>query len=336
MISRNISFSCILLLFLTACTNNPLDISIDGIKTDLAFVNVDSTLFYSDSTELMNKHLEFKSEIENIYAYEIGHCLQIGDLVDSAFYNRIMLFRSDSTIQKLEKSIQMTFKDKSEIESKITDGFNHLKYHFPKGKQPTKIVYLNALFNSGVFCTETEIGIGLERFLGESNEIIKRLPSQYYFDWMKKAMDKQYLERDVLAGWIETHYVDEASGSLAEHIVRAGKVMYLTEAAFPNEDPSLILRYSKEDYQWALDNEYEFWKYLVDENLLFKIDERNTVNMINEGPFTPGLPGQDSPDRLGQFLGWRMIHSYMEQYDVSVAELMKLSFNEILQAYEID
>ena len=108
------------------------------------------------------------------------------------------------------------------------------------------------------------------------------------------------------------------------------------EAAFPNEDPSLILRYSKEDYQWALDNEYKFWQYLVDENLLFKIDERTVANMINEGPFTPGLPDQNSPDRLGQFLGWRMIHSYMEQYDISVSELINLTFNEILQAYEID
>lgn len=336
MISRNISFSFILLLFLTGCSNNPLDVSIEDIKTDLTFVNVDSILFYSDSSRLMQKHNEFKKEIENIYAYEIGHCLQFGNVSDTAFYNRMMLFRSDSTIQKLEKSIQQKFKSKTEMEAKITDGFNHLKYHFPKGKQPKKIVYLNALFNSGVFCTETEIGIGLERFLGESNEIIKRLPSDYYFDWMKKAMDKQYLERDVLAGWIETHYVDEVSGTLAEHIVRSGKVLYLTEAAFPNEDPSLILRYSKEDYQWALDNEYMFWQYLVDENLLFKIDERTTMNMINEGPFTPGLPDQDSPDRLGQFLGWRMIHSYMEQNDISVSELINLSFNEILQAYEID
>lgn len=323
-------------LLLTGCTNDPLDVSIDGVKTDIKFVNADEIIFYADSSLLMQKHHEFKKEIKDIYDYEIGYCLQIGDLVDSAFYNSISAFRKDTSIQKLEKYIQDEFKDKSKIESKINDGFKHLKYHFPNGKQPKNIVYLNALFNSGVFCTENEIGIGLERFLGESNEIVQQLNPQFYFDWMKTAMDKKYLERDVLAGWITTHYVDEVNGSLAEHIVRAGKILYLTEAAFPNEDPSLILRYSKEDYQWALDNEYQFWKFLVDENLLFKVDEKTTMNMINEGPFTPGLPDQESPDRLGQFIGWRMIHSYMEQYDISLEELMKLSYNEILQAYEID
>lgn len=321
---------------LVSCSNNPLDISIDGIKTDLAFVNVDEVLFYSDSATLMKKHHEFKSEIKDIYDYEIGHCLQIGDLVDSAFYNSISAFRKDASIQKLETYIQKEFKDKTAIESKITDGFKHLKYHFPKGKQPKKIVYLNALFNSGVFCTENEIGIGLERFLGESNEIVQQLNPKYYFDWMKVAMDKKYLERDVLTGWITTHYIDEVTGSLAQHIVRAGKILYLTEAAFPHEDPSLILRYSKENYQWALDNEYKIWQFLVDEKLLFKIDEKTTMNMINEGPFTPGLPDQNSPDRLGQFIGWRMIHSYMEQNDISLEELINLPYNEILQAYEID
>lgn len=336
MISRNISFSFILIILLTGCTNNPLDVSIDGVETKISFVNVDEIIFSADSSKLMKKHHEFKKEIKDIYDYEIGYCLQLGDLADSAFYNSISTFRKDTSIQKLEKYIQDEFKDKSTIESKIIDGFKHLKYHFPNGKQPKNVVYLNALFNSGVFCTENEIGIGLERFLGESNEIVQQLNPQFYFDWMKAAMDKKYLERDVLAGWITTHYVDEVNGSLAEHIVRAGKILYLTEAAFPNEDPSLILRYSKEDYQWALDNEYQFWKFLVDENLLFKVDEKTTMNMINEGPFTPGLPDQESPDRLGQFIGWRMIHSYMEQYDISLEQLMKLSYNEILQAYEID
>ena len=336
MISRNISFSLFLILLLSGCTSNPLDISIDGIKSDIEFVNVDEGLFYSDSVWLIKNHQNYKKEIKDIYDYEIGHCLQIGNVNDSVFYTSLMAFRNDTSIQKLEGYIQKEFKSKAEIELKIKDGFSHLKYHFPKGKQPQKIVYLNALFNSGVFCTEKEIGIGLERFLGEKNEIVQQLNPQYYFDWMKSAMDKKYIERDVLAGWISTHYVDDVNGALAEYIVRAGKIMYLTEAAFPDENPELILRYSKEDYDWALKNEYAFWKYLVDENLLFKKDERTTMNMINEGPFTPGLPDQDSPDRLGQFIGWRMIHSYMEQNDITLEELLKLPYNEILQAYEID
>ncbi len=336
MILRKLSFSFLLITLFAGCVSNPLDIDATAIKVELNFVNVDSTLFYADSSTLIQSHRTFKKEIEDIYAYEIGYCLRIGDVVDSAFYNSIMQFRADTMIQKLEAGIQSKFIDKTKMNAKITEGFKHLKYHFPDGKQPKHIAYMNMLFNSGVFCTENEIGVGLDRFLGASNEVVKQLNPAYYFDWMKKAMDERYLERDVLTGWIETHYLEEVNGNLAEHMVRAGKVLYLTEAAFPEEDPALILRYSEEDYEWALKNEYAFWKYLADEKLLFKIDEKTTANMISEGPFTPGLPDQDGPDRLGQFIGWRMIHSYMEQNDISLKELIELPYNEILQAYEID
>ena len=57
--------------------------------------------------------------------------------------------------------------------------------------------------------------------------------------------------------------------------------------------------------------------------------------MLNDGPFTIGLP-EKGPDRLGQFLGWRMIQIYMEKNDISLEALVKVPYNEILQAYEIE
>ena len=56
-------------------------------------------------------------------------------------------------------------------------------------------------------------------------------------------------------------------------------------------------------------------------------------NLLNEGPFTSGLP-EESPDRLGQFLAWRIVHQYMEDHDISISELNKKSYNELLQNYK--
>jgi hypothetical protein len=95
------------------------------------------------------------------------------------------------------------------------------------------------------------------------------------------------------------------------------------------------LRYSQKDYDWAIENEYALWKYLVDEKMLFKIDELNTKNLLGDGPFTPGLP-EKGPDRLGQFLGYRMILKYMDINSVSLDELLKTTYSDILVEYEID
>jgi hypothetical protein len=333
---RNIYFFVIGLWLLNSCTNNPLKIDASDIHVDIDFINVDSLLVNSDSVELIKAHNRLKAEIKDVYLFEIGNCLRIGELEDTAFYNSIKKFKQDTSIRNLEKHIQHAFVEKSDIENRIIDGFKHLKYHFPKGKIPEHIVYLNTLFSVGVYSDEKDIGIGLERFLGDSNEMIQQLNPKYHFEWMKKAMDAKYLERDVLTGWIATHYIDEVSGNLAENIIFWGKIIYLTEACFPEDPPEIIIRYTSDEYIWALENEYQFWQYLVDEKLLFKIDDRTKMNMVSEGPFTPGIPNQEGPDRLGQFIGWRMVQKYMEKNDVTLKEMVNLPYNDILQEYEID
>jgi len=332
-----LSFVIVLLIFtISSCDTNPLLIDASNTQVEINFVNVDETIYSSDSIELISKHHFYKNELKDIYDYEIGHVLRIGLVEDSAFYNSIKMFRADTSIQTLERRIATLFPFLQEKEKAINNGFSHLKYHFPEGKQPQTIAYLNALFTTAVFCTENEIGIGMEWYLGDTTDVVKQLNPQYYYDWMKIAMDERYYERDILTGWIATHYVDPVEGNLAENMIRWGKILYLTEAAFPEMESSVILRYSQENYDWAIKNEGAFWKYLVDEKLLFKTSEQTTRNMISEGPFTPGLPNQEAPDRYGQFLGWRMIHQYMKKNDVSVAEMVEASYNEIMPEYEVE
>ncbi|MEJ6777343.1 MAG: hypothetical protein QNK85_08490 [Crocinitomicaceae bacterium] len=332
---RNSFIAIIVLIIIISCSHNRLEVDASNIKVNIAYTDMDDMIFNSDSIILMEKHYKFKSEIKDIYDYQVGYCLRIGDVDDTSFYNSIDKYRSDSGIQQLELDIRSHFLDLSNREEIIENGFRHLKYHFPNGKQPTDIIFLNSLFRSGVWCTENEIGVGLEWFLGGSNRIIQELDPQTFFTWMKEGMNDRYFERDVIAGWVETHYLDPAEGRLAEHMIRWGKVLYLTQAAYPSFSPSVILRYSEEDYQWALENEFNYWKYLVDEKLLFKVDEQTTNNMVGEGPFTPGLPGQEGPDRLGQFLGYRMVYNYMCNNEITVEEMLKLSYNDILQAFKI-
>ena len=333
---RNSFIAVIILTLINSCDRNRLEVDASHVKVDIAYTDMDALIFKSDSITLMKKHHAFKLELKDIYDYQLGHCLGIGEVVDSTFYNSITQYRADENIQQLESDIQAHFSDLSSQKELITKGFRQLKFHFPTGKQPKNIVFFNSLFRSGVFCTENEIGIGMERFLGDSNRIIQQLDPQTVFSWMKEGMDKRYLERDVITGWVETHYVAPAEGTLVEHMIRWGKVLYLTEAAYPMFDPSVILRYSTADYQWALENEFQYWKYLVNQKMLFKINERTTTNMINEGPFTPGLPDQDSPDRLGQFLGYRMVKNYMNNCEITVEEMLKVSYNDILQAFKIE
>ncbi len=332
---KSIFFTSLLLLVLFACSNDPLDIDTSKVKMDISYIDMDEAFRISDSAALVKLVNSYKNEIQDVYEYEFGHCLNIGDVSDSSVFSAVSDFLADKYIKRLEQQIAGQFKDKSTIQTKITGGFTYLKAHFPTEKYPKHVVFLNSLFRSSAASFESDVAVGLEQYLGPKTDVIEELPTNEYYQWYKDGMEAKFLERDVLASWISANHIPAPkSGSLSEFMIYWGKVIYFVEASFPDTDKEIILRYSKADYEWALENESSFWDYLVDQNLLFVLDERTKANMLQEGPFTPGLP-EKGPDRLGQFLGWRMVKQYMENHsDLPLSKLKEIGYNNILQAYE--
>ncbi len=322
------------LLITFSCTHNPLNVNTDEVKLDLNFVNLDSIFVHSTEKELKNSILNSGILPNEVLSYELGQCIGVGPLADSGTVSRIKMFVNDPYVKRVENRISEKFTDLSNRQSVIFDGFKHLKYHFPAGNYPKNIVFINSHFASNIFCTEQEVGVSLERYLGAKSDVIKELPDPI-FQWIKDKMDAQYLERDVLTAWIMTHFVAEIKGNTAEQLIRWGKIIYLTEAAFPEMEKSRIVRYSKEDFEWAEENEFSFWTYLVKEKLLFSENERDQMNFLSDAPFTVGLP-EKGPDRLGQFIGWKMVKSFMKANPkMSLADMIQVPYNQILQEYEI-
>jgi len=61
---------------------------------------------------------------------------------------------------------------------------------------------------------------------------------------------------------------------------------------------------------------------VMDKRDLFKTESLVLTSYLNDGPFTSEV-SQDSPGRLGIWLGWRIAESYMEHNEnVSLQELM--------------
>lgn len=336
MIRRIIFYFSSLILLITSCTSNRLEVDVSKTNVQITFINLDSMLVNSPRTVIPLLFEKYASSSEGVLAYQLGHCLGIGGFKDNGSLDRIELYIKDPYIKRLESEISSTFKSKSEIQTKIIDGFKHLNFHFPSSKIPNKVFYINSLFVSNVYCSSTEVGIGLDRYLGANTEVIKELPSQEFFQWMKESMRKEYIPRDVLCEWIASKIVKEVDGAFVDKMIRWGKIIYLTEAAFPKMDKHLLFRYTKNGYDWAEHNETSIWKYIVNEELLFSKNERDHANFLNEGPFTVGLP-EKSPDRLGQYLGWRMVHDFMDNNEsVSLQQLINIPYNTILQSYEIE
>jgi hypothetical protein len=332
-------FSVLILSFIfLRCSSDPLDVDASDVDLTINFRKVHSKLYHADSMELIKVHSKYKKEITEIYNYYLGRCMEFTeDMPDSSFAKQMIFLQSDPIMKDFEIAIEKKFHSLNSVEAKIVDGFKHLKYHLPRAKMPSDIIFINSRFQSNVFCSEKEISIGLERYLGGNSTVIQKyLDPREFYNWIKEGMDARFIERDALAGWISTHVVENKEGNLAERMIFWGKVLYYTKAAFPEMEEHLIMRYKKSGWDWAVGNERDFWEYLVKEKALFASDELQIANMIKEGPTTSGLPEKGGPDRMGQFIGYRMVRHYMKEKEIVVAKLAKVPYNSILQEYKIE
>ncbi|WP_107038801.1 gliding motility lipoprotein GldB [Brumimicrobium mesophilum] len=317
---------------LSSCSRSPLDVTLPEKDFKIEFINVDQKL-HNQSLENVKVNVEsLKQQLGSLFIYELSQ--NVRQNIEDTSYQAIYNFYNSDYISDLEDEKKKLFTELPKHQDKISHSFKYLNYHFNDSLVPDHIFYINKLF-SQVSCSDNNIAVGLENYISPESEVIKAIPNAQLYQWQRERMNIEYLERDVLLNWIQVKLFKSIDSKLAEHIIQAGKILYVLNAAFPEAEESYILRYNQNQYEWANTNEKSVWNYLVEQQLLFQTDLRIRTNFLNEAPTTVGL-SENAPDRIGQFLGYRIVKGYMSKNKaLSLQTLLKTKYNTILQTYEI-
>lgn len=318
---------------LVGCSTDPLDVDVSGIDVDLKFERFEQKMFAARSPEEMKKiNDELIVSGGELYEYYVWDMLRAGDAHDDSIGVYLYYFVSDSMMRMVTDDIAITFGDFSLQQEQITDAFRHFKYHFPDQKVPEKIITYNSAFNYGVVSTDKNIGIGLEMYLGMDNRIIQKIG---FPQFMKAKMNKDYLIVDVCHSWMISNVMGEDKGeTFLSSALYYGKLRYAVDAMLPEVEDHFKIRYTAEEYDWALASEYDIWQFLVDMNYIYSTEAKVKLRYFEEAPTTVDMEG--SPGRIGQFIGWQIVKQYMEKNpEVTVEELVKeTNEGKILKAYK--
>lgn len=337
---KTVYFSLLICVsWLCSCSSKNLNVDISAVKLKMNFVNLDSIEFNVNTVNELKKQVQNADlQHEEILSYQFNYCLSIGRVDDDSSYVSLKKFTNDPYFKRVHESVKkQMYPHLESINAQVLDGFKRLKKHEKTFVTPKNIIYINSAFSSSIFSTEHEIGISLERYLSDTTKVIKELPADPFYDWVIKKFNQKFLVRDIFMGWITTHLATIDEGTFADKMIQYGKALYLTKAAMPDTEDAVILRYDDSQYKWARENEFNFWDYLVKQKLLYTTNERDQSNMLNDGPNTQGLPSSDkSPDRLGQFLGYQMVLSYVKEHPkITLKELLNLPTTEIIKEYKV-
>lgn len=198
--------------------------------------------------------------------------------------------------------------------NQLSDAFGRWRAHFPNAPVPAIDLAFTG-FNYSVYPTDDLLLIGCEFFLGAEHPSVRSLPPTIYPRYMQERMVPDHLVGDALRGWLLVHFQDQhydPQGRLSEELLYWGKVLYLTRCFAPDIPPHALLNWTPEEWNWAVKHERTLWTELRREEVLYNRNKMDIQRWTSDAPFTKaGAIPQESPDRLGWFIGLRWVEDLM-------------------------
>lgn len=228
-------------------------------------------------------------------------------------------FVLDSNIHQLGDTVQAVFSSLSSAESLLNNAFKNYKYYFSDKLIP-RIVTFYSGFNYAQIADDSLLAIGLDMYLGSNSSYYPMLGFPKY-RFVNMSADQ--IPVDAIYSWITTEYELPSNGNLLSQIIYFGKIHLAVNYLLPDENLQRSFGYSEEQFAWCEKNEAEIWSFLIDQELLYTIDNIKIRKFVGEGPFTAGF-SEEAPAKLGQYIGWKIVKAYTERHpEVELEQLLE-------------
>ncbi|WP_462282039.1 gliding motility lipoprotein GldB [Salinivirga cyanobacteriivorans] len=319
-LASTLLFFVILGLVFSSCSEDKFDVDVSSIQPEQKVVRFDSLLFEAhpdtvalNAGELFERYPEFAS----LYFYQI---IKTGGPTQREFYDIFTLFLSDYDIRMAYEKSRNLYEDFTPYRKKIYKAFQHYKYYFPEKEVPDVYLMMTG-FNQSVVTAEDILGIGVDKFLGEDARYYDQLKISKY---LRKRMTPEVMPYEAVKGWIVTEFpFNDSVNNLVSNMIYHGKILYLMDACFPEAPDSLKIAYTDKDMVWCRKSEEDVWLYMMEKKILFDNNRMLIKKFIEDAPFT-GPFTKESPGRVGQWVGWQIVRSYMNKNEqVTIPQLMK-------------
>ena len=305
-----IVFSGICFLFSCNKVNiNKIDVS--SIKSDISIDRFDIDFYNSDANTLA----ETKQKYPMLFPKQ----------ADSVWINKI----NNKDERELFTEVQKEFQNLNNIEIQLENLFKHVKYYNKKFKSPRVITMItNIDYDNRIIVADSLLLISLDAYLGQNHKFYNDYPL-----YIKQNNTKEHIVVDVANEIIIKQVPKNNQRKFLYKMIAEGKKMYLLDRYLPEVSDSQKIGYSEEKYQWALNSEEEVWKYFISKDLLYSTDLKLNQRFLDIAPFSKFYMGEDnlSPGRIGVYMGWQIVRSYMRNNDVSLPELMKTKEDNIFK-----
>jgi len=308
------------LMALTACQHGrtyfPKDLEtqdVEIVRFDRALLNVNESTVGQDIRVLYDEYPVFMPLwVEDILGIPSWDTAILEQQLPKFLEDTLYGFKQTNALER------ELFADISDIQKPLNKAFTRIHWLYPEMEIPTLYLFISG-FVTPIFMEDDLIGIGADMYLGSDYEYYNRV----VYEYQKQTMRKECIPVDVVSAYLfRTLPYTSTKSRLLDQMIYRGKVMYLTAQLFDDLPGYEVMGWTKDQWKWCERNEEAIWHLVMDKRDLFKTESLVLTSYLNDGPFTSEV-SQDSPGRLGIWMGWRIVESYMEHNEeVTLQELM--------------
>lgn len=236
---------------------------------------------------------------------------------------------SDTLQRSLFSEVYNRYPDFDKQQEELHSFFQHVKYYYPNDPIPEVITVTSEVdYQNQIIYTDKYLIVSLDTYLGPDHKFYKGM-QQY----LVNTFDAQYILPDIAAAYAGKKVPTPTVRDFLNVVVWYGKRLYLESVLLPEYTDAQLLKYSKDQIAWASINEDKIWEYFMENEIVFSTSPKNIDRFVNPAPFSKFYMSFDneSPGRLGIYIGYNIVKAYMQNNDASVKQMLNTPAEEIFK-----
>ncbi len=306
---KKIFLICSLALLMVSCNqSSSVEKEIADIEQNVALVRFDQAFMNTDDLH----------QLRGQYPYLFPENISMDEWKNK---------QSDSLYIELNKEVSQKFADTKALEEDLKSLFQHISYYYPE-QNPSKVI---ALVNEvdvayRAIYTDSISFIALDNYLGKDHRFY-----EVFDQYTRIDFDPEKITVDLAENFLQQKIKLANDRIFLSQIIDAGKLMYGLDLLLPNKADYLKIGYTPEQLAWCKANEEQIWKYFITNKLLYGTDPKLYGRFIQQAPFSKFYLDldQESPGKVGVYLGWQIVRAYMKKNEVTLQELSVTNYQEI-------
>ena len=303
------------LLFFSCKKQNCLEENKTKDVIQLSFVNKEDTLYRIKSFQKFQQFIKNNPVISSQFLESNKSILK-----DQQLYSLINNVYFDS----LYFQVKNTFGSFEEQKKEIEQSFSRLKKFLPSIKNPTITTIISGFYND-IVVTDNNIIVGLDYFLEPGSkykpqDIPKYILNRYNPNSIVPMIMSVYCS--------QFNQINNLDQTMISEMLSFGKLYYLLSSILPCVPPHSIIGYTKEEWDLVEENEDQIYSVFVERELFFETNHLVKNKYLSERPNVFEI-SSSCPGRIGLWLGWKIINSYMNtNKEISIEELLQNTNNQ--------